>query len=570
MTAARKPDLRAIAEAMLKRSPPDKLLVAIDAEECERDLVKFFKRSWPSFVSARYQHSWHLDCVADHLMALADGTIRRLLINLPPRCSKTSLCTIAFPAWLWALPPDEDYPLHGPKAEFLCIAYNTIRASEDAVTSRRLIGSPWYQDRWGHRVQIALDRDHSERFDTLAGGSRISTGIDATVLGRGGNIKIIDDAMKPDDPESETKGPSVIRRYDETLSNRENDPRIAAELIIAQRLGDKDLPGHVLTKYGTDHDNGGFVHVMIPAEYESDRHCVTVLGWEDPRGIDAKGKRLSESLRKLRDGTSFWPERFSARVLEQRKTAEGPFSWAAKYQQSPVPRGGGIIKGDWWKLWTEEQFPDFRLVLVSVDPAHTSKEQNDEAGVTVWGIFDHGDAGWPQVMLLNAWEGRLEFNRLLGKISDLCKRHNADICLIEGKANGIDLINEMRRIYGKREWTTVQFDPKTDKAARLMAVQPIFSGEYRVDDTTERGRRGQGDWQGGVVWAPDKDFAQMTIDRVAAFTGGPQRALALVDTTSQALLWLRQNGHILTREEHQDEIDEELVFRPEPRPIYDV
>lgn len=567
MTAQRVADL---SKRLLEKYPPEKLLTAIDAQECERDFAKFFRRSWSTYVAARYMHNWHIDACSDHLMAVADGEIKRLMINLPPRCAKTTMCTIAFPAWLWALPLKEEYPLHGPKAEFLCIAYNTIRAGEDAVTSRRLIGSNWYQDRWGHRVQIALDRDNAERFDTLVGGSRISTGIDATVLGRGGNIKIIDDAMKPDDPESDTKGPSVIRSYDETLSNRENDPRIACEIVIAQRLGDQDLPGHILSKYGTNHDDGGFVHLMIPQEYESERHCVTVLGWQDPRGVDVHGNTLPIELRKLRDGGGFWEKRFSAEKRRLLKTKEGPYSWAAKHQQSPQPRGGGIIKSDWWQVWTEESFPDFRVVLVSVDPAHTSKEQNDEAGISVWGIFDHGDTGWPQVMLINAWEGRLEFNRLLKKIAEMAAKHNADICLIEGKANGIDLINEMRRLHSKRHWTTVQFDPKTDKAARLMAVQPIFSGEYRIDETTERGRRGIGDWQGGVVWAPDKDFAQLVIDRVAAFTGGQQKSLALVDTTSQALMWLRTNGHILTREEHQDEIDEETVFRPPPKPVYDV
>lgn len=562
-------DPGAINKLIQKHGP--KLLTYIDAEECERDLATFFRRSWPNYVAAKYMHNWHVDACADHLMACVDGSIRRLLINLPPRCAKTSLCTIAFPAWVWALNPDPEFPLYGATAEFLCIAYNTIRSQEDAVTSRRLIGSPWYQQRWGDRVKIALDRDNSERFDTVAGGARISTGINATVLGRGGNIKIIDDAMKPDEPESDQVRTSILRSYDETLSNRENDPRIACEIIIAQRLGELDLPGHVLSKYGSDPDCGGFVHLCIPAEYESERHCVTVLGWNDPRGCDAEGEPMSPNLRRLRDGTSFWPKRFPPAVLEQRRTAEGPFSYAAKYQQSPIPRGGGIVKAEWWQLWEDEAFPDFRLVLVSVDTAHTAKEQNDESGVSVWGVFDFGENNsWPQVMLVNAWEGRLEFNRLVEKVADMCKNHNADVCLIEGEANGIDVINEIRRRYGKREWTTVQFDPKGDKASRLLAVQPLFSGEYRVDEKTERGKRGIGDWSKGVVWAPDEDYAQLMIDRIGAFIGGKQKALALVDTTSQALTWLRRNSHLLTKEEHQDDLDEEVAFQKPVQPLYDV
>lgn len=556
---------------LLEKYGPEQIDIWAEAEECERDLATFFRRGWSNFVSASYQHSWHIDSMCDHIMSLADGTIRKLLITVPPRCSKTNLATIAFPAWIWALPLDPMHPLHGAKAEFLCIAYNTIRAQEDAVTSRRLIGSEWYQKRWGQRVQISRDRDNSERFDTSVGGARISTGINATVLGRGGNIKIIDDAMKPDEPESEQVRQQVIRSYDEVLSSRENDPRIAAELVIAQRLGDGDLPGHVLSKYGSDPHNGGFCHLMIPAEYDWQRHCVTVLGWQDPRGCytDADGEQqmLPDAQRKLKDGTSFWPKRFPPSVLQQRKTAEGPFSWASKYQQSPVPRGGGIIKADWWRLYEGDAFPECSFVLVSVDTAPTAKEQNDESGVSVWGIFTHADIGTnqPQLMLLDAWEGRLELNRLVLRIAEMCKKHNADVCLIEGESNGIDVINEVRRLYGRRQWSTLQFDPKGDKAARLLSVQPLFSGDFRMEATT-----GSGDWQGGIVWAPDRDYAQLVIDRVSAFTGGRQKSLALVDTTSQALKWLRAQGHLLTREEHDDEVNEDLMYKKPTRPIYDV
>lgn len=1187
--------------------------VDINAERCERDFSVFLRNAWSSVDSAQYMHNWHIDAIADHLMALIDGDIRKLLITIPPRCAKTMSAAIAFPAWVWAQRPNPRYPLRGPAAQFLCVAYNTIRAQEDAVTSRRLIASPWYQQRWGSRVIIAKDRDNAERFDTSVGGSRISTGIEATVLGRGGNIKIIDDAMKPDEPESELVRNNVMRTYDEVLSSRENDPRIACELVIAQRLAEFDLPGHVLTKYGSDPDRGGFCHLCyddqtevltkrgwllfrdltdeddvmavspktligewqrptarqrfqhigemihyksnstdlmvtpdhrmvfkdendwackvdrpsrpfagrkqnwrvkaasqlphhffipaainwqsgqpyvefggltwsadnfadfmgwylsegcaskssvrivqkegpnadeidlvlnasplhvsrkrnsptmvvwylssvpirrpgvrvknlttqrlrfanamsalgdshskyvprevldlptaslkrfliafmkgdgciagrngrgmsmasrserlidglqecsakvgwastkkmylndhrifnnheipvapmyylyvrsardqsedrkwyskigpqnisraqydgevfcvsvpttailvrrngrvavsgncIPARYEWQRHCVTVLGWQDPRGSFVNDEGDTETLppqeRKKHDGESFWANRFTDAVLDQRATAEGPFSWctpgespvlmadldfkpigaiqpgdmvagftmdtkgenglsckrkrlvptrvksisksvqqvvkitlesgevirctpdhrwynrkpdkthsaynrakvgrelwrvspprhyaldteakrwaaawlcgfyegegsvtnaprtmvghsrvqalitfaqgceqnlqvcealeanlkilgfdygvherqpdnakwqrrrnynlrgaslplmqkfvhvikaqkwrdrmiagafgahfitgkekviriepdgvetvygletetgnyvvwglasanSSKYQQAPVPRGGGIIKAEWWQLWRRESFPSCKMVLVSVDTAHTDKEQNDESGITVWGIFDatddmddfEGKVGQPLLILRDSWEGRLEFSRLVGKIAEMCKKHEADVCLIEGKANGIDVINEIRRLHGRREWSTIQFDPKGDKAARLLSVQALFSGEYRTDPVTN-----VSDWHGGIVYAPDKDYAQLVVDRVSAFTGGKMRALALIDTTSQALLWLRTQGHLITPEEHEADLEEELRYKPQKKPVYDV
>lgn len=560
---------------LITKHGADRIEIGLDKAECEEDLAVFFRRAWPAFDPSAYQHNWHIDAIADHLMAVADGQIRRLLINVPPRCSKTLLCTVAFPDWLWALPTNPEYPLHGPGLRLLCVAYGTTRAKEDAVTSRNLISSEWYQQRWGHHVRIAANRDNSERFDTQMGGSRISVGIEASVLGRGGNLKIIDDAMKPDDPESDLARQGVIRSYDETLSNRENDPRLASEIIVAQRLGELDLPGHVLSKYGSDPDRGGFCHLMIPAEYDSQRHCVTVLGWQDPRGCkkDKAGNDavLPDSVRKLRDGTSFWEDRFTEEVLDQRKTAEGPYSWAAKYQQAPSPRGGGIIKGEWWHLWANDAFPDFRLVVVSVDTAQTEKEINDESAITVWGVFD-GDKGFPQLMLIYAWEGHLEFFQLVSKVTEFCRGTytgktktgpKADVCLVEGKNNGIDVINEMRRLHGKREWATVQINPKTDKVSRLKSVQSAWSGEYKKDPVT-----GEGNWVGGIIYAPDKDFADLAIGRVSVFPNSPRKGI--VDTASQAVKWLRDNSHILTPEEHQDDLDEEMSFKPMKKPVYDV
>lgn len=555
------------AMSIVTKFGPSKIRLAVDAEECERDFSTFFRRSWQSFDPSSYMHNWHIDAISDHLMAVVDGSIRRLLINVPPRCSKTTQCTIAFPAWVWTLKTNPEYPLHGPTSQFLCVTYGSVKAKEDAVTCRRLIASPWYQDRWGRRVRIAKDRDNSERFDTTVGGSRISTGIEATVLGRGGNIKIIDDAMKPDDPESELSRARVLRQYDETLSSRENDPRIAAEIIVAQRLAETDLPGHVLTKYGSDPDNGGFCHLMIPAEYDHKRHCITSLGWQDPRGsieaADGSRVMLPEAGRKRYDGTSFWPERFSSSQLDRRKTAEGPFSWAAKYQQEPVPRGGGIIKAEWWQLWRGDSLPSFSFVLVSVDTAHTESELNDESGITVWGVFS-GERNVPQIMLIDAWEGRHEISQLVHKIASMCKTYQADVCLVEAKANGIDCINEIRRLYGRREWSTLPFDPKGDKVARLKGVQPSFSGEYRTNPENN-----QGEWMGnGVVWAPDRDYAQLTIDRVANFPMGAKKAI--VDTTSQGITWLRTNGHILTHEEVAADEEEELRYEKPTRAPYDV
>jgi|SRR5580765_2963514 len=148
-----------------------------DALACERSLYAYLRRAWPAFDPSPFTGGWHLEAIAEHLQAVTDGQIRKLLINVRPRSGKTGLVAVAWPTWTWALAKDPQRPLRGPGVRFLCGSYGANKAKEDGVTARRLIGSQWYQDRWGERVAIAPDRDNQERYDTLAGGARISTGI---------------------------------------------------------------------------------------------------------------------------------------------------------------------------------------------------------------------------------------------------------------------------------------------------------------------------------------------------------------------------------------------------------
>lgn len=541
-----------------------KLDLLVDAEECERDLSTFYRRGWAAVDPAPYQHNWHVDAIADHLMAVSDMQIDKLLINCPFRIGKTLLANICWNAWTWA--QTKRGLRSGPQVRFLTLSYAGSLSHINATTTRRLIASEWYQARWGDRVKITPDQDNKEQFDTTAGGQRISLGFDGGSLGRGGTIKIIDDPHKVKEADSDDVRGGTIRTYDEGLSSRFTDPRSSAEMIIMQRLHSDDLSGHVLEKYQ------GHVHLMLPMEYEPTRHCHTVLGWDDPRGLDADGNKLPglDAEGKLipgsplaaQDGALLWSKRFTRKVVEGLKTSLGPYSAAGQLQQSPTPRGGGIIRAEWWQLFDGDAYPEFSRVFCSVDTAPTEKEQNDEAAITCWGVW-HLDNGLPQLILIDAWEGRLEISRLVAKIAEICRKRSADVLLIEAKSNGIDVINEIRRLYGRREWVTIPIDPKGDKVARLTSVQAQFSGDFKMNPAT-----GTGTWHGGIVWAPDRDFAQMVIDRVAAFPKTPKKGI--VDTVSQAVKWARDGGLILTAEEHDEDIAEDLAYKKPARPLYDV
>ena len=561
------------ASSYIEKFEANKIDLTADCEICERDLADFSRRAWAIVDPAVYLHNWHIDAVCDHLMAVSDGEIRSLLINLPPRCMKSKIVSEFWPAWTWANQAKAGYPLIGPQTKFLCLSYGLDLALDAARNHYKIVTSPWYRERWGERVRIDPKKDRVDEFATTAMGVRYSVGFGGAVLGRGGDIRIIDDPHKPDEVESELVRGAAIRQYDEEIAIRITDPKTSAEVLIMQRLTEDDLSGHVLAAERPD-----LVHLMLPMRYDPKRHCVTVLGWQDPRGLDEDGEKLEGidedgdidpgSPMAIADGTLLWPERFSDEELLKLESRLGPFGTAGRLQQAPVPRGGGIFKAEWWRLWNDSKYPDFSTVLVSLDTASTEKEENDEAALTAWGVFA-GENGKPQIMLIDAWEGFLEFAPLVEKTAKMCQMPNgntqmkADYLLVEAKNIGHPVMTEIRRLYGTRQWQTLPFNPIGDKVTRAISIQHMFSGEHRLDLAT-----GMRTWTGGCVWAPDTQWAQMVIDRCGSFPKGKRKGI--VDTTSQAIKFLRDNAVLMTPEEYEDERTEELRYRKPLKPLYNV
>ena len=547
-------NLAAVAPAFLR------LKRLTERDELEDNLALFFREAWSSFDPDIYTHGWHLDAIAEHLTAVTNGEIRKLLINVPPRHSKSNLVSIAWPAWTWAR--HHIAPLSGPQVRFLCLSYSLDLSIQHATTARRLLESPWYKKYWGDWVKVAWDRDTKAHFDTTAGGARVSSSFGGSTLGRGGDIKIIDDPHKVDEVESDIVREQVLREYDETLRSRVTDPRTAAEVIIMQRLAQNDLSGHVLD------DSNEFVHLMLPAEFDERRKCVTVLGWEDPR---------------KKEGELLWPERFGPKELAPHKKLR--HVWAGQYQQLPAPRGGSIIKTEYWQLWKRSTFPQLEFILGSLDTAYTAKEENDASALTIWGVFrdnvlieEMGSeslwmprttsqivrpvGGNPKIILLYAWQERLEFNELIQRVIETCTltknktvlpRFPVDKLLIEAKASGISVGQELHRMFrGTGQFGIELINPKLygDKIARVHAVQHLFSD--------------------GMIFAPDKAWADEVIDQCAMFPRGSHDDL--VDSTSQALRFLRDTGFALRREEFSVSAEEELMYRSpsEIAPLYDV
>lgn len=314
------------------------------------------------------------------------------------------------------------------------------------------------------------------------------------------------------------------------MLNRLNNMQKSAIVVVMQRLHEEDISGFILAK-GLD-----FVHLMIPAEYDPARHCMTSIGWSDPRTVD---------------GELYWPERFSQASLDEQRRAMGPYSWSGQYQQRPTPKGGAIFKRAWWKLWESDTFPAFDFVLASLDPAYTEKQINDPSAMTVWGVWHEN--GLPRIMLIWAWRKRLEIvgpavdpKREDETADEFTKRQRenwglvewsihtcakrkikAELLLIEAKASGLSVAQTIRKLHANEGFGVQLIDPKGDKIARAYSVQHMFTED--------------------MVYAPDRDWADMVMTECEMFPKGKYDDL--VDTVTQALRWLRAAGFAQRQEE---------------------
>jgi len=335
---------------------------------------------------------------------------------------------------------------------------------------------------------------------------------------------------------------STIEWWTTAMPTRANDPETCAWIIIQQRLAEDDLTGHIL-----EHEADGWTHLCLPGRYEPERSFHTSIGWKDPR---------------TEPGELLWPERFSDQSLKRLEVTMGPYVFAGQIQQRPEPKGGGIIKSAWWIKWDRDEYPKhIDFVLGVVDTAYTIKEINDPSGMMVWMIYSedrpygatrildsNGNSLMmdntyseyaPKVLLGYAWDQRLELHDLVTKVADTCIRYKVDLLVIENKASGISVAQEIRRLYTRERFGVELFDPKSqDKAARLYSVQHLFAE--------------------GIVYAPDRPWADKVIKQVGQFPAGAHDEY--VDLTSMGLRKLRDMGLLVRQPEREAENEERKVY----------
>lgn len=328
---------------------PNLDIIQVEKELCRRSLAEFVQLAWPVLEPGNpYVHGWHVDAVCEHLQAITNGDITRLLINIPPGTMKSTLVSVFWPAWEWG-------PGASPHIRFIGASHEQGLAVRDSMKMRRLVSSEWYQKRWPTR----LLRDQNEKmyYENGSTGFRQACAV-KSMTGRRGDRVAWDDPHSVEAALSDADRATAIRVFQETLPTRLNSPKKSAIVIVMQRLHDEDVSGLILK------NDYGYDHLCLPMEFEPDRCCVTSIGFVDPRA---------------EEGELLFPERFPPEVVERDKKVMGSIATAGQFQQRPTPRGGGMI--EWEKLTIRDAHPPLVSIVRYWDKAGTEGGGAWTAGV---------------------------------------------------------------------------------------------------------------------------------------------------------------------------------------------
>jgi predicted phage terminase large subunit-like protein len=451
--------------------------------------------------------NWHLEVIAAKLTAVRAGKIRRLIINLPPRHLKSLMASIAFPAWCLG---------HDPSAQILCVSYGQDLSDKLARDCRSIMMSAWYRRIFPTR--LAAHRQALQEFITTAQGYRLATSNGGVLTGRGADIIVIDDPLKPEEALSKALRQACNEWFVHTLYSRLNDKRHGVIIIIMQRLHEDDLVGHVLAQEPWD-------VVSFPAIAEADEvHQIeTILG---PRCF------------RRRHGEALHPDREPLDTLDRIRRTIGEYNFAGQYQQSPAPLGGGLVKAEWFKRYGEKDRPErFDRIVQSWDTANKATELSDFSVCTTWGVKGK------DLFLIGLFRRRLEYPALKRAVREQQSLFNANVVLIEDKASGTQLIQEL---IAEGCHAVTRYEPTTEKTMRMNAqTAMIENGFVRIPET--------------AAWL-DEYLHELTV-----FPNGKHDDQ--VDSTAQFLDWFKKPFPGQGLYEYYRQRAQELEERRKPQPV---
>lgn len=487
-------EIKAYVERLntLPKDHPDiakiRLVLADDNQKRAREFfLPFVKQMWPTFIFGK-----HHAIMAEAFERVASGELKRLIINMPPRHTKSEFASFMFPSWFLGKYPNK---------KIIQTAHTSELAVNFGRKVRNLVNTPQYQSVF--ETKLSSDSKAAGRWNTHAGGDYFAIGVGGAVTGKGADILIIDDPHS--EQEAMLGNPEVYDKVYEWFSSgpRQRLQPGGAIIIVMTRWSKKDLTGQIIENSLKRDGSDEWEVIELPALMPS--------------------------------GMPQWPEFWSRKELEAIK-AEIPVSkWEAQYQQNPTSEEGALIKREFWRIWEQDHPPQCDYLIQSWDTAFEKNNRADFSVCTTWGVFYYpDDTGKDQanIILLDCFKRRMEFPELKQKAQELYKEWMPDTLIVEKRASGAPLIYELRQMgIPLQEYTPSK---GSDKIARVNAITDLFYS--------------------GFVWCPDLRWAEEVVEECAAFPNGDHDDI--VDSTSQALLRFRQGGFIRLNSDEQDEVKE--------------
>ena len=386
-----------------------------------KDFMAFVKAMWPQFIEGS-----HHKIIAKKFNDIAEGRIKRLIINMPPRHTKSEFASFLLPSWMVGRRPD---------LKIIQTTHTTELAIRFGRKAKTLIDSPEYQSVF--KTTLREDSKAAGKWETAQGGEYYAAGVGSAITGRGADLLIIDDPHSEQDALNATALERAYEWY--TSGPRQRLQPGGAIVVVMTRWNMKDLTGALLKSQ---------------KEIKSDK-------WE-----------IVEFPAIMPSGKPVWPEYWKKEELEGVKASLSIGKWNAQWMQNPTAEEGSIIKREWWKVWDKDYIPKLYHVIQSYDTAFLKKETADYSAITTWGIFYPDPDSPAHLILLDAVKDRLEFPELRKKALEQYKYWNPETVIVESKASGLPLTYELR----KMGIPVINYTPSkgNDKHARVNAVAPIF------------------------------------------------------------------------------------------------
>jgi len=488
------PEFKALLAQLGKLPDSQKMIILQDLERRELMLEKelaqntfmgFVNKCWPEFIGGR-----HHKIMANAFERVVNGECKRLIINMPPRHTKSEFASYLLPAWFLGKYPNKKVIQSSNTGELAVGFGRKVRNLVDSETYKAIFPN----------LELQQDSKAAGRWNTSKGGDYFAIGVGGTVTGKGANLLIIDDPHSEQEAALAASNPDVFDKVTEwyTSGPRQRLQPGGAIVIVMTRWAQRDLTGQVL-KAAAARGGEQWEVIEFPA-------------------IMPSGKPL-------------WPEFWELSELEALRQELPNAKWQAQYQQNPVGNESAIVKRDWWKWWETENPPQCDYILQAWDTAFEKTQRADYSAGTTWGVFiNDEDNSTPNIILLNTYKKRVEWVELKRDVLAEYREWEPDSVLIEKKATGAPLIYELRAMgIPVQEYTPSRGQ---DKIARLNSVSDIIAS--------------------GKVWLPRTQWAEELVDEVGSFPSGEHDDL--VDSMTLALMRFRQGGFLRLPSDEPDEI----------------